>query len=95
MQVAQCLNPLEIMVTLLAAATHDLDHPGVNQAFLIATSNHLAALYKNSSVLENHHWRSAIGIMKESGVFDHLDPATWLVHFDFGGLLSHKFEVEK
>ena len=76
------------MVTLLAAATHDLDHPGVNQAFLIATSNHLAALYKNSSVLENHHWRSAIGIMKESGVFDHLDPATWSVHFDFGGLFK-------
>lgn len=34
------------MTSLLAAVTHDLDHPGVNQPFLIATSNHLAALYK-------------------------------------------------
>ena len=40
------LTPLEIFSAILAAVTHDLDHPGVNQPFLIATSNHLAALYK-------------------------------------------------
>ena len=40
------LTPLEIMSSLIAAVTHDLDHPGVNQPFLIATSNHLAALYE-------------------------------------------------
>ena len=34
------------MTSLLAAMGHDLDHPGVNQTFLIATANHLAALYK-------------------------------------------------
>ncbi|XP_059485733.1 high affinity cAMP-specific 3',5'-cyclic phosphodiesterase 7A-like isoform X2 [Neocloeon triangulifer] len=62
------LTPLEIMSALLAAVTHDLDHPGVNQPFLIATSNHLAALYENTSVLENHHWRSAIGCLLESCV---------------------------
>lgn len=55
------LSPLEIMASLIASVSHDLDHPGVNQPFLIATSNHLAALYENTSVLENHHWRSAIG----------------------------------
>ncbi|KAK9499447.1 hypothetical protein O3M35_002479 [Rhynocoris fuscipes] len=60
------LSPLEIMSALIAAVTHDLDHPGVNQPFLIATSNHLAALYENTSVLENHHWRSAIGCLLES-----------------------------
>ncbi|CAG7830830.1 unnamed protein product [Allacma fusca] len=62
------VTPLEIFSAILAAVTHDLDHPGVNQPFLIATSNHLAALYKNSSVLENHHWRSAMGCLNESGV---------------------------
>ncbi|XP_026688479.1 high affinity cAMP-specific 3',5'-cyclic phosphodiesterase 7A-like, partial [Diaphorina citri] len=40
------LTHLEIMASLLAAVAHDLDHPGVNQPFLIATSNHLAALYE-------------------------------------------------
>jgi len=37
---------LEVMTSLISAMTHDLDHPGVNQAFLIATANHLAALYE-------------------------------------------------
>ncbi|XP_012062115.1 PREDICTED: high affinity cAMP-specific 3',5'-cyclic phosphodiesterase 7A-like, partial [Atta cephalotes] len=40
------LTNLEIMASLIAAVTHDLDHPGVNQPFLVATSNHLAALYQ-------------------------------------------------
>lgn len=40
------LTDLERMVALLAAITHDIDHPGVNQAFLIATSDPLATLYK-------------------------------------------------
>ncbi|XP_053984430.1 uncharacterized protein LOC128879363 isoform X2 [Hylaeus volcanicus] len=66
------LTSLEIMASLIAAVTHDLDHPGVNQPFLVATSNHLAALYQNKSVLENHHWRSAIGCLLESGVSDQL-----------------------
>jgi len=75
-KIRQHVTPLESMIALLSAATHDLDHPGVNQAFLIATSNPLATLYKNSSVLENHHWRSAVGILHESGVFSHLDQET-------------------
>lgn len=40
------LSSLEIAGSLIAAMTHDLDHPGVNQPFLVATSNHLASLYK-------------------------------------------------
>ncbi|XP_032690464.1 uncharacterized protein LOC116853454 isoform X3 [Odontomachus brunneus] len=67
-QIKTHLTNLEIMASLIAAVTHDLDHPGVNQPFLVATSNHLAALYQNTSVLENHHWRSAIGCLLESGV---------------------------
>lgn len=45
---------------------------GVNQPFLIATANHLAALYENTSVLENHHWRSAVGCLLESGVAEQI-----------------------
>ncbi|KAJ6644256.1 High affinity cAMP-specific 3',5'-cyclic phosphodiesterase 7A [Pseudolycoriella hygida] len=66
------LEPIEVMASLLGAVTHDLDHPGVNQPFLIATSNHLAALYENTSVLENHHWRSAVGCLLESGVAEQI-----------------------
>ncbi|CAM1299145.1 PDE7B (predicted) [Pycnogonum litorale] len=71
------LTPLEKMSALIAAVTHDLDHPGVNQPFLVATSNHLASLYKNSSVLENHHWRSAVSCMLNSEVFSHLGSQDW------------------
>ncbi|XP_063236084.1 uncharacterized protein LOC134538588 [Bacillus rossius redtenbacheri] len=73
-QIRTHVTPLEIMSSLIAAVTHDLDHPGVNQPFLIATSNHLAALYENTSVLENHHWRSAIGCLLESSVAEQLGP---------------------
>ncbi|KAA0197337.1 hypothetical protein HAZT_HAZT003002, partial [Hyalella azteca] len=44
--IRQHMTPLETLAALLAAVCHDLDHPGVNQPFLIATDNHLAALYK-------------------------------------------------
>ena len=61
------LKPCEIMAALIAAVCHDIDHPGLNQKFLIDSSSHLAGLYGNASVLENHHWKSAISILWESG----------------------------
>lgn len=74
---AAYLTPLEAMSSVIAAVAHDLDHPGVTQAFLVATSNHLVNLYHNSSVLENHHWRTAISCLSESGIFNHLDKDVW------------------
>ncbi len=55
---------------MTAAVGHDLDHPGLNEKFLIATSSHLAGLYNNSSVLENHHWRTCVALMHETGLAD-------------------------
>ncbi|XP_034964811.1 cAMP-specific 3',5'-cyclic phosphodiesterase 7B isoform X2 [Zootoca vivipara] len=71
-KLANFLTPLDIMLGLLAAAAHDVDHPGVNQPFLIKTKHHLASLYQNVSVLENHHWRSTIGMLRESRLLAHL-----------------------
>uniref|UniRef100_A0A672T044 Phosphodiesterase n=1 Tax=Sinocyclocheilus grahami TaxID=75366 RepID=A0A672T044_SINGR len=71
-KLAQSLTSFDILLGLLAAATHDLDHPGVNQPFLIKTNHYLAALYRNTSVLENHHWRSAVGLLRETELFSHL-----------------------
>ncbi|XP_040564835.1 uncharacterized protein [Lepeophtheirus salmonis] len=68
--IKRSLTPLELMSALIAAATHDLDHPGRNEKFLVATGSHLAALYyepESGSLLENHHWRSALSLMHESG----------------------------
>jgi len=33
------------MAAVLAAASHDVDHPGVNQTFLSVTDNPLASFY--------------------------------------------------
>ncbi|XP_072931355.1 uncharacterized protein [Epargyreus clarus] len=71
-RIREHMQPMEVLGSLLAAIAHDLDHPGVNQPFLIATSNHLAALYNNTSVLENHHWRSAVSCILESRVLAHV-----------------------
>ncbi|XP_041814257.1 cAMP-specific 3',5'-cyclic phosphodiesterase 7B-like isoform X2 [Chelmon rostratus] len=66
------LSPLDVFLGLMAAAAHDVDHPGVNQPFLIKTRHHLASLYQNTSVLESHHWRSTVGMLRESGLLSHL-----------------------
>uniref|UniRef100_A0A3P8SHM0 Phosphodiesterase 7B n=1 Tax=Amphiprion percula TaxID=161767 RepID=A0A3P8SHM0_AMPPE len=49
-KLAEHLSPLDVFLGLMAAAAHDVDHPGVNQPFLIKTRHHLA-----SSVLTR--WR--------------------------------------
>ncbi|XP_028822671.1 high affinity 3',5'-cyclic-AMP phosphodiesterase 7A isoform X3 [Denticeps clupeoides] len=77
-KLSRSLTSCDILLGLLAAATHDLDHPGVNQPFLIKTDHYLAALYRNSSVLENHHWRSAVGLLRETELFFHLPADDWL-----------------
>ncbi|KAJ3606390.1 hypothetical protein NHX12_025911, partial [Muraenolepis orangiensis] len=71
-KLAEQLRPLDVFLGLIAAAAHDVDHPGVNQPFLIKTRHHLASLYQNTSVLESHHWRSTVGMLRESGLLSHL-----------------------
>ncbi|XP_048451993.1 high affinity cAMP-specific 3',5'-cyclic phosphodiesterase 7A isoform X5 [Rhincodon typus] len=71
-KLANSFSPWDVLLGLLAATTHDMDHPGVNQPFLIKTNHYLASLYKNTSVLENHHWRSAVCVLQESKLFSHL-----------------------
>lgn len=67
------VNSLEKLAVILAAFTHDLDHPGVNQTFLIATKSPLATLYGSSSILEEHHWRMGVGTISQSGMLNNLD----------------------
>ncbi|GFR82471.1 cAMP-specific 3',5'-cyclic phosphodiesterase [Elysia marginata] len=71
-EICNATSDMEKMIALVAALTHDLDHPGVNNAFLIVTANHLATLYENISVLENHHFRCAVALLQESGLLNKL-----------------------
>ena len=49
------LRPLQVFSALVAAAVHDVGHPGLTNAFLCATDHPLAILYNDTSVLEHHH----------------------------------------
>ncbi|CAL8088263.1 unnamed protein product [Orchesella dallaii] len=49
------LEPLDEVISLIAAAVHDVDHPGKTSAFIMNSGNELALLYNDLSVLESHH----------------------------------------
>ena len=49
------LTQYERMSLIVAAICHDMDHPGVNNAYLTHTLDPLAIKYNDSSVLENTH----------------------------------------
>ncbi|KAK9299102.1 hypothetical protein QLX08_007727 [Tetragonisca angustula] len=49
------LEPLDEVAALVAAAAHDIDHPGRSSQFLCNSNNKLAILYNDLSVLESHH----------------------------------------
>ena len=54
LQLVQTMTAVERLASLLAAISHDLDHPGTNQSFLIATSNPLVPLYQVWVYLQMH-----------------------------------------
>lgn len=68
--IGSLLQPFDALTLLISAIGHDVGHPGVNNAFLVALNAPLAQLYNDKSVLESFHcaaysqilrryWRSA------------------------------------
>ena len=53
--IAALLKPFEALILLVSAIGHDVGHPGVNNAFLVALKAPLAQLYNDNSVLEAFH----------------------------------------
>lgn len=49
------LDEQDEATALLAAAAHDIDHPGKSSAFLCNSKDKLALLYNDMTVLESHH----------------------------------------
>ena len=59
------LEPLDVLAVLVAALCHDIDHPGNNNAFEIATRSDLSFLYADDPVLERHHAATTLKLLKE------------------------------
>jgi hypothetical protein len=49
------LTELDILAVLLAALCHDLDHPGTNNVYEVASKSELALTHSYDAVLERHH----------------------------------------
>jgi hypothetical protein len=60
----QDLPSNEIFCLLVCALIHDVDHPGTNNSFEVATNSRLSILYNDISVLENHHIALGFSIMQ-------------------------------
>jgi GAF domain-containing protein len=70
-----CFCPTDILALLVAALVHDVDHTGRGNAFEINKGSHLALLYHDKSVLEQHHAAVAFLTMQRSNcnIFDNID----------------------
>ncbi|XP_066274896.1 high affinity cAMP-specific and IBMX-insensitive 3',5'-cyclic phosphodiesterase 8B-like isoform X5 [Branchiostoma lanceolatum] len=54
-RIAGILDNMNKVAALLAAVSHDVDHPGRTNSFLCNASSELATLYNDVAVLESHH----------------------------------------
>lgn len=73
------LDDLETLSVLFSGIMHDYRHPGVSNAFLVASKAAIAIRYNDDSVLENFHSASAFMLLAKPQfqLFAHLDPATY------------------
>lgn len=71
-----CMNDLEIFAILLSAIIHDVEHTGTTNNFHVNSRSHLALLYNDRSVLENHHLCFAFTLLKsrDQDIFASLTP---------------------
>ncbi|CAK9060722.1 3' [Durusdinium trenchii] len=59
------LTEIQVFGLLVAAFCHDLEHPGLNNAYQVKAKTALALEYEDSSVLESHHSARAIELLRD------------------------------
>lgn len=65
------INKLEshiVISSLIAALSHDVDHPGNTNSYEINSLSKFAKLYNDNSVLENHHCTLTFELMEHTGL---------------------------
>ncbi|KAH3767283.1 3',5'-cyclic-nucleotide phosphodiesterase regA [Pelomyxa schiedti] len=90
---------LEIFSLICAAVMHDVGHPGVNNAFLTATSDPIAIQFNDRSVLENLHSSIGVKLLLQHAKQWSLAEAdlkfvrSTLIEMILGTDISHHFEI--
>ncbi|XP_032831667.1 high affinity cGMP-specific 3',5'-cyclic phosphodiesterase 9A isoform X4 [Petromyzon marinus] len=59
----EIFTAMDLGILMIAAACHDLDHPGYNNAYQVNARTELAVRYNDVSPLENHHAAVAFHIL--------------------------------
>ncbi|CAH8833793.1 unnamed protein product [Trichobilharzia szidati] len=57
------LSPVDLLILLFSAVSHDLDHPGFTNSYQVNAGSWLALRYNDISPLENHHCVTAFEII--------------------------------
>ena len=78
-EVNQRITPHEVLIMLVSAFCHDLDHPGYNNIYQVNARTELAIRYNDISPLENHHAAVAFDILSQVSVF------VQIYHYSFWG----------
>ena len=60
------VGEFDLFAGLIAAAIHDVGHPGHNNNFEIAIQSDLAITYNDQAVLENYHLATTFSLLKVS-----------------------------
>jgi hypothetical protein len=70
------LDTLSVFCLLIAALCHDLQHPGVNNNFLIQTEDELAIRYNDTAVLESYHASQTFELLQNKNLdfFNDISP---------------------
>lgn len=62
------LKPIIAFAILIAAISHDIDHPGNTNSYEINSVSKYAILYNDISVLENHHCTLTFELLNSTGI---------------------------
>ncbi|KAL3155900.1 putative 3',5'-cyclic phosphodiesterase pde-3 [Trebouxia sp. C0010 RCD-2024] len=62
---SRAVSKAQYMSSYWSAITHDYEHGGLNNDFLIKTAHPLAIRYNDQSPLENHHVAAAAGLLSQ------------------------------
>eukprot|EP00899_Mesostigma_viride_P000715 jgi/Mesvir1/10644/Mv13740-RA.1 len=60
------LNRFDLLAAVLAALVHDFKHPGLNNDFVVKSSDELALRYNDRTVLENYHVAEAFLLLSNA-----------------------------